>query len=73
VRAAEGGKEVVERHFVGDIDGRDAGAPFVAIPVEKIIVAQSQIKQAARRDARRIVIVVLRAGRGNFDERRSVK
>jgi hypothetical protein len=39
VRAAERGEEVVKRHFVGQIDDGQTGAPPVSITMEHIVVA----------------------------------
>src|ERR1700735_73224 len=61
MRAAEGGKEVVEREVVGQVDHFHASAELVAIvmEVEDVVVANGQIKQATRSDARWMTIVVL--------------
>lgn len=68
VRAAEGRKEVVQRFLVGDVDHGQCQAPTVVIPVEQIVVAYRQVEQIARSDALWIVVVVLRARRGHFEE-----
>ena len=44
VRAAEGGKEIIERLLVGHVDDRHASAPLVAIRVEQVVVAQAEIE-----------------------------
>ena len=62
VRSAESGKEVVERLLVGQVDHGQAGAPLVLVAVEEIVVADGDVEQAARRDARRVVVVVFGAG-----------
>jgi len=59
MRAAEGGKEVVERVFVGDVDGSKLRAPFKAVAVEEIVVADRDVEQITRRDPRRVFVVVL--------------
>ena len=68
VRSAEGRKEVVERLFVGQVDHRQTRAPLVLVAVEDIVVSDRDVEEIARRDARRIVVVVLRARRGNADQ-----
>ena len=69
VRAAEGGEEVVERLFVGQIDGRDLHAPFAAIAVKEVVVADSHIEEIAGLNAGRVMIVVAGTGFGNADQR----
>lgn len=59
VRAAEGGKEVVERVFVGDVDGGKLRAPFEAFAVEEVVVADRDVEQITRRDPRRVMVIVL--------------
>src|SRR5208283_5610829 len=39
MRPAEGRKEVIERILVGQIDGRQAKAPFALLAVEKVVVS----------------------------------
>lgn len=63
--SAEGRKEVVKRIIVGQIDDGDASAPFMLFGMEKIVVSDSEIEQISLCNARRVVIVILRAGRGN--------
>ena len=66
VRAAKGGQEVVERFLVCQIDDREARAPFVPIAVKQVVVPDRQVEEVARCDARRIVVIVLGAGRRNL-------
>ena len=63
MRSAEGREKVIQRQFVGDVDGGKRKTPFVVVAFEQIIVAYRNIKQVTRRDARRIVIVVFGSGR----------
>ena len=43
--SAEGGLEIVESDLVGDVDGRQAQAPFVAFLIlEKIVISHADIK-----------------------------
>ena len=44
VRAAEGGEEVVESVFVGQVDDGEAEAPLVAVAIEQVVVADGQIE-----------------------------
>jgi hypothetical protein len=39
VRAAEGGEEVVQRVFVGDVYGCQTKAPFTLVAIEEIVFA----------------------------------
>src|SRR5580658_7753459 len=65
VRSAESRKEVVQRLFVHQIHHRYARAPLLLLAVKEIVVSHSNVKEIARRDAGRVVVVVLRARRGN--------
>ena len=67
MRPAKSGQEVVERDLVGQVDGRKAKAPLPFFAVEQVVVTHGQVEQIARRDARRIVVVVLGAGGWNLD------
>jgi hypothetical protein len=67
VRPAECGEEVVQRHFISQVDDREAQAPFVTVTVEEVVGAHAGIKQVSRGDALRIVIVVFLPGRGYLD------
>src|SRR5690349_2735953 len=69
VRAAEGRKKVVKSNFVRYVDGGDAQAPLVAVTMKQIVLPRSNVKQIAWRDARRIVIIVFRSVRRNYDTR----
>src|SRR5271156_4885830 len=55
---AERREEVVQRVVVCQIDHCEAQTPPIAVTSEQIVVADSQVKQAARRDARRVLVVV---------------
>src|ERR1700722_3911298 len=61
MRATEGGKEIVERDVVGQVDHFHASAELVAVimEVEDVIVSNGEIKQVPRSDARWMTIVVL--------------
>ena len=67
VRSAEGGKEIVERRFVGHVDNCEASAPTEAIAVKQIVVANRKVKEVAWSNARWIVIVVFGARRRYLD------
>ena len=68
VRPAEGGVEIVECFFIGQIDDREAQAPLVAVAVEQVVVAERQVEQAPRLDALWIVIVILGVRRRYFHQ-----
>jgi hypothetical protein len=59
VGAAEGGQDVIQRFFVGEIDDLKLGAPFITIAMEQIVVSDGGVEQIPRCDARRIMIVIL--------------
>ena len=68
MRAAESGEEIVNRLLIADVNRSQAETPLVTVAAEKIVVADSQVKQVAGRDARRIVIVVLGSRSRNLQE-----
>src|SRR5580704_9791791 len=59
MRTAEGREKVVQRFFIRKVDDGDAGAPFPFVAVKQVVVADAEIEQVARGDARRVVIVTL--------------
>src|SRR5271165_1081367 len=65
VSSAESGKEVVERHFVGQIDSGKSQAPLVTVAAEEVVFTHGDVEQISRRNARRVVIGAFGAGRGN--------
>lgn len=71
MRSAKRGKEVVEREVVGQVDHFQPRAPLVAVSVEDVVVAHSEIKQIALLDTRRVEVVVFFVRRRNFYERRT--
>src|SRR5271166_4207823 len=60
MRAAEGRKKVVQRVLVGDVDGRQLQADFVLVAMKHIVVSHGNVEETARRNAWRILVVVLR-------------
>ena len=58
VRAAEGGKKVVERILVSDINCGQCETPFVALAFEQVVITEGNIEQATMRDARWIMVVI---------------
>src|ERR1700751_962725 len=74
MRAAEGGKEVVEGLFVRQIDHRESKTDLVLLRFEmkQVVIADAQIKQMTGQDARRIVVVVFGSGSGNFQKLRAI-
>jgi hypothetical protein len=61
----EGGKKVIERSVVGQIDNASLQAPFVPVPMEQVVMSNRQIEKTARRDPRWIVVVILGPRRWN--------
>ena len=68
MRSAEGREEVVKGVLVGDIDGSEPKAPFALVAMEEVVVPDGGVEQAARGDARRVVVVILGVGRRNADQ-----
>lgn len=64
MRAAEGGKKVIERLFIGEIDDREARANPVSISTEQVVMSNGYVKKAARCNTWRIVVVVFSSGSG---------
>lgn len=69
MRSAERAQEVVERFFVGQVDHRKAKAPLVTVAAEQIVMAKGEIEQVARRNPRRVLVVIFRAIGRNRDAR----
>ncbi len=63
--AAEGGEEVVEGVFVGDVDGGEAEAPLVFVAGEEVVVAEGGVEDVAGGDAGWVLVVILGVGRGD--------
>src|ERR1039458_746639 len=72
MRAAEGGKKVIQRVLVGNIDGRNVQVRLEAAGVKEIVLADGSVEQVAGRDARRVLVVVAAAGRGNLHQIRGI-
>lgn len=68
VCAAERGQEVVYRGFIRQVDDGEPQAPLVTVAVEKIVVPDARIEQVARRNARRIVVRVVRSRGGEIQK-----
>lgn len=68
VRAAERREKVVERVFVRDVNRRQLQADFVSIPVEEVVMADSEIEQVSWRHARRIGVIVFSTWRWHLHE-----
>ena len=63
--SGEGRKKVIKRGLVGQIDYASLQAPFVPIAMEQVVVSNRQIEKTARRDPRRIMVVILGSRRRN--------
>src|SRR5579862_9254957 len=70
--AAERRQEVVERIFIRDVDRRELQAYLVFVAMKNIVVTHSEVKQISRRDAWRIVIVILRPGCRDLEQGRPI-
>ena len=60
MRPAEGGKEVVQRVFVGQVDRGKLETHLVLIAAEDVVVPDGNVEKATRRDTRWVLVVVLR-------------
>ena len=47
MRPAEGRKKVIQRQFVGQVDGGERKTPFIVIAFKQVVVAHRNIEQAA--------------------------
>ena len=61
--STEGGKKVIERRLVCQINNVGLQAPLVSVTVEEIVVAHCYVKKASRRYPWRVMVVVLRPRR----------
>ena len=60
MRAAESGKKIIKRHFIGEVlHAEFQGKARTGLFVEQIVGADSDIVEAVRLDAIGIVIVIL--------------
>lgn len=62
MRAAKGGKKVIERLFVGEIDNCEARANPVSITTKQVVMSNRYVKKATRCDTRRIMIIIFSSG-----------
>src|SRR5580704_12208132 len=70
VRPAKGGKEVVKRHLIGNVLDSEAQRPAAALlAVEQIVGSHPGIKEVARFNAVRIVVVILGSGLWEREQR----
>ena len=65
--SAKSGQEVVQRFLIGEVHDGEPQAPFVAVAAEDVVVTHSHVEEIARRDARRVLVVVFGPGGGNGD------
>ena len=59
VRAAERRKEIIQRDLVRDVDAGESQSHLRVFPAEQIVGTHAEVEQVARRNPRRIGIVVL--------------
>jgi len=69
MRTAEGGKKIVKRVSIREVDGRHLQAHFVLVAVEQIVMPDCQVKHMARSNPRRIFVVVFCSGPGDLHQR----
>src|SRR5436305_1683759 len=63
----EGGKKVIERCLVGDVDSAYLQAPLVSVAVEEVVMTYGHIKKMAGCNTGWIVVVIFCARRWNRD------
>ena len=68
VRSTESRKEVVQSVLVRDVYGSEPKAPFALVAVEEVVIADRGVEEASRRDARRILVIILSPGRRDADQ-----
>ena len=59
MRATESGKEVVKRILVSNIDCGKCETPSITFTFEQVVVTHGNIEQVARRDAGRMMVIIL--------------
>jgi hypothetical protein len=72
VGAGEGGEEVVEGVFIGEVDDGERGGEGALVgffAVQEVVLTEGEIEEAARCHSRGIVVVVFGVGRGDGKER----
>src|ERR1700679_513793 len=62
MRAAEGGEEVVQSVFVGNVDACQTEAPFVFVAMEEVVLTDRSVEEVSVFNAGRIVVIVAGAG-----------
>src|ERR1035437_10175427 len=72
VSSAEGGEEVIQGFLVGQIDHRQASAPFISIAVEDVVVADGGVEKVARGDTGWIVVGIIGTCGRDAEELRAV-
>src|SRR5580698_7232153 len=70
MRAAEGGEEIVEHVIVREVHRGELQADFVLVAVQQVVFSDGGVEEMARRDARRVVVVILLIRSGQRDQRR---
>src|SRR5256885_13794901 len=68
MRSSKGGQEVIQHLLVGQVDGSELHAYLVAaFGSEDVVVPERQVKEVARSDTRRVVVVVFGPRRGDLN------
>ena len=65
---AERREKVVESDTISEIDDRDLATPSVFVSVEQVFMPNRQIKQMARSNAWRILVIIFRTRCRNLDQ-----
>ena len=65
---AERREKVVESDTISEIDDRDLATPSVFVSVEQVFMPNRQLKQMARSNAWRILVIIFRTRCRNLDQ-----
>lgn len=71
MRPREGGEEVIQRYFVGNVYGSELKAPLVSVTVKKVIVPNGDVEKISWGNSGRILVVVFCSRRRNAYQVRS--
>ena len=63
MRATERRQKVIQRILVGDVDAGEGETPLITLALEEVVISQRNVEQMPRRNAGRIVVVILGSGR----------
>lgn len=68
VGSREGGEEVVEGEFIGDVNCAKTKPDFVSVAMKEIVFSKCDVKEVSWRDSLRVVVIILSVGFWDIDE-----